>query len=431
MNGLLAGAEIAVVSVRRSRLRELASAGSAAARAAEALRQDPESFLATVQIGITVVGAAAGAFGGAAFAADLEPVVRSAGFLAPYAREIAFAVVVATIAYLSVVLGELVPKSLALRSSELFALAAARPLLVASRIARPAVWLLAASSNGVLRLFGDRTSFTESRVSADEIRRLVEDAARTGDVDPAAGDIAARALGFASLDAEDVMVHRRFVVSVPAGATRGEARRVLVDAGHDRAPVVDPQTNEAIGYVTLRDLAAAEGDGDGAARPCTTRPVYYVPESMSAVLLLRELQRRRTQIAVVVDEHGGTVGIVTLRDLLEELVGELLGEHEVRRGSRIRREPGGSALVEGMVPIHEVDRELGTRLPDDAGATTLGGLCSALAGGRMPDAGEVIRAPDGTALTPIDVSPRRVRLVRVRPRAAGEPDAPAEDRGEG
>lgn len=423
LNGLLAGSEMAIVSIRRSRLRELVRAGHRSARAVQTLRDDPETFLATVQVGITVVGAAAGAFGGASFAADLEPLVRRVPWLADYAPQVAFAGVVIVVSYLSVVLGELVPKSIALRSSERYALLVARPLLAISRVARPVVWFLSASSNAVLRLFGDRTSFVEARLSADEIRHLVEDAAKTGDVHPAVGDIASRALGFATLTAEDVMVHRRFVVAVSADATVAGACARIVEAGHDRVPVLDPVTEEALGYVTLRDLVAAlpaaHPSAPAGSAEATVRSVlragYFVPESMAAPDLLQELQRRRARIAVVVDDHGGTVGIVTLQDLLEELVGEMLAEYEPPVAGRIRRQPDGAALVDGIVPIRAVNRELGTSLPEESGSTTMGGLCSVLAGGRIPACGEELRAADGTRIVPVEVSARRVRVAEVRP----------------
>lgn len=168
-NGVLAGAEIAVVALRRTRLNELVERGSSSARAVGHLRDNPEQFLATVQIGITVIGATAGAFGGATFAQELAPVIGAIGPPAPYADEIALTAVVVLISYLSLVLGELVPKSLALRYAERDALALGRPLRLLSRVARPLVWLLTASSNVLLKLFGDHTTFTESRLSLEEL----------------------------------------------------------------------------------------------------------------------------------------------------------------------------------------------------------------------------------------------------------------------
>lgn len=412
------------MTVRAGRVREIAESGDARARALLRLRDDPETFLATVQVGITVVGAAAGAFGGARFAQDLEPAFRAVPALAPWSQELAFAAVVAVVSYLSVVLGELVPKSLALRGSERYALAAARPMTVLAWCARPVVWTLRVSSNAVLALFGDRTTFAESRVSTDEIRRMVEDAARAGDVDPDVGEIAARALGFERLEAEDVMVHRRFVASVPAAAGAEEALRLLLERGHDRAPVVDERTDDVVGYVTWRDVVAASGvAASGEARRTArdlARPPHFVPARTAAVDVLRELQRRRLRIAVVVDDLGSALGIVTLDDLLEEVVGEMLAEHEAPPAGRIRREPDGSAVVDGFVTIRTVNRSLRTRLPEDLEATTVGGLCPILAGGRIPSVGEEIVAPDGSRLVPVEVSPRRVRALRVVPAVRSE-----------
>lgn len=416
VNGLLAGAEIAIVSVRRSRLVELAAQGSAAARAVQRLRDDPESFLATVQVGITVIGAAAGAFGGAAFSADLEPPLRRVPILAPYASQIAFAAVVCTIAYLSVVLGELVPKSLALRSAETYSLLAARPLLAISRAARPVVWILSASSNAVLRLFGDQTTFLESRISSEEIRQVVEDAARSGDVHPSLGRIATRALGFAALTAEDLMVHRRFAFTLPAVTTLSEARRALVDEGRERAPVVEDSSQNVVGYVTWQDVSAAAPELDATSVRSVVRKAFHVPESMPAVELLRRLQERRIPLAVVVDEHGDTVGIVTLADVVGQLVGEMVGERGAPAAARIRPQPDGTALVDGIVPLPIVNRELHLHLPDDGRAATIGGLFSLLLGGRIPVAGERVRTRDGTTLVAVEVSPRRVRVVGVSPR---------------
>jgi putative hemolysin len=195
VNAVFAGAEIAVLSVRRTRLTELMEGGSGAARAAvQALRAQPERFLATVQIGITVVGATAGAFGGATLAADLAPVLAGWVPLAPYAGTVALAVVVTVVSFLSLVVGELVPKSLALKAAEPYALAVGRPLLWLSRLLRPLAWVLTAASNLILFPFRDRTSFIEARLSPDELMELVDEAASAGTVNPRAGEIAARAL---------------------------------------------------------------------------------------------------------------------------------------------------------------------------------------------------------------------------------------------
>lgn len=414
VNGLLAGAEIAIVSVRTTRLAELVKSGSRAARAALLLREDQETFLATVQVGITVVGAAAGAFGGTAFAADLQPALEAVPGLSAYAREIAFALVVIIVSYLSVVLGELVPKSLALRSSEYYALLAARPLLHLSRVARPVVWLLAGSSNLILRVFGDRTTFTESRLSMEEIRHMVTEAAKDDEVDATTGEIVSRTLDLAGLTAEDVMVPMRHLESLPPEISIEEARRRLQASGRDRLPLRDEEGEGVLGHVTWRDLHGPSVDPTASVKS-VVRHAFFVPEVMSALDVLREFQRRRTRQAGVVDEHGATVGVVFRHDLLEEIVGEMLGEHEEAPAARIRIEADGTSVMDGIVSIRAANRTLGLELDGKGRTRTVGGLCSLLAGGRIPGVGEELRAEDGTVLVPVEVSPRRVRVVAVRP----------------
>lgn len=419
-NGVFAGAEIAIISVRKTRLAQLVEEGRASARAVRRLRDQPERFLATVQVGITIVGATAAAFGGAALADRLAPLLEAAPPLARYAQPLSLAIVVALVSYLSLVLGELVPKSLALRSSERYALAVARPLLALSTFARPIVWLLTRSSNLVLRPFGDRTTFTEARLSVEELEQLVDEAERVGTLDAPTAEIASRALAFRELTAGDVMVPRSRVVALPRDASQEELKRMLLEEGRTRMPVYDGTLDEIVGYVMAKDLAAMAWERELIVLADLVRPVQFVPATAKAVQVLRDMQRRRTQIAVVVDEHGGVAGLVTLEDLVEELVGEIVGEQE-QAEALFHREPGGTALVRGDAPIREVNRGLELDLPEGEGYSTLAGLCIALAGS-VPERGTRLRAPDGTELEVVDASPRVVRLLRVRPRVT--PPAP-------
>lgn len=424
-NGVLAGAEIAIVAMRPSRVRELAGAGRRGAVALQALRRVPERFLSTIQIGITVIGATAGAFGGATFAGDLQPWVARVPGLAEHARPVALGLAIGVISYLSVVLGELVPKSLALRTSERYALLVARPLRTLSWIARPMVWLLTASSNAVLRLFGDRTSFTESRLSLEELRSLVDEARREGAVDWAAGEIAARALEFSQLSASDVMIHRRFVVGLPRDAGAEEVERAFRETGHQRLLVYGESVDELLGYAHWRDVLTRAPRDEPLDLPGLLRPCHFVPETMPAPALLEEMRAQRLQLAVVVDEHGGTAGIVTLEDLLEEFVGEITSEREALPPEAVHREPDGSAVVLGTAPLRDVNRELGLDLEEPPGQTTVAGLCIDLADGRIPQRGEVLAGRDGTRIEVLDASVRRVRRVRVHAaepsRAEGDP----------
>lgn len=420
VNGLLSGAEMAVVTVRSSRVRELVDDGRPGARALQRLRENPERFLATVQVGITLVGAIAAAYGGVSLADDLGAAFVRWGLAAELADDLAFVLVVAGVSGLSVVLGELVPKSLALRSSERFALLAARPLGVLAVLSAPLVWLLTAASNLVLKPFGDRTTFTESRLSMEEIRSLVDEASEAGTVDPDAGEIASRALDLAQLSAAEVMVHRRFVAALPRSADAEALRRAFLEAGHRRLPVYDGAIDNIVGYLSWRDLVECLWEGRQPVLSELLREAPYVPESMPATDLLKDMQRRRNHMAFVVDEHGGFSGIVTLEDLLEELVGEIVSEHDDETPP-IRMEADGGALVLGTSALRDVDRELDLELDTLDDSTTLGGLCVELAGGRVPRVGERLRAGSQAELEIVEASPRRVRLVRVR-RTAPAPE---------
>lgn len=388
------------------------------------LRDAPERFLATVQIGITVIGATAAAFGGASLARHIAPPLSRIPWLGSYAEPLSLGLVVAAISYLSLVLGELVPKSIALRASERYALLLARPLLGLAHVARPLVWFLTQSSNLLLRPFGDRTTFTEARLSVEEIEQLVDEAGRAGALDAPTAEIASRALAFRDLTAGDVMVPRSRIVALPRDASQEDLKRLLLEEGHSRMPVYDDTLDDLVGYVMAKDLAAMAWERQLIVLDDLLRPVHFVPEAAKAVQVLRDLQRRRTQIAAVVDEHGGIAGLLTLEDLLEELVGDIFGETE-QPEALWHEEPGGSALVRGEAPIREVNRALSLDLPEGEDYTTVAGLCIALAGA-VPERGAHLRAADGTEIEIVDASPRLVRLVRLTPPAPAAEEAEAE-----
>lgn len=411
VNGVLAGAEIAIVSIRKTRVQELVDGGSAAAKAVQRLRGQPEGFLATVQIGITVVGATAAAFGGSNFAADLTPLLAQIGFLAPHAHLVAMILVVGLISFLSLVLGELVPKSLALRSPDRYALLMGRPVLALAVLARPLVWLLTVSSNLVLRVFGDRTTFMEARLSPDELGQLVKEATAAGTVHPQAGEIAARALGFSSLRAGDVMIPRRQVTSVELHASQESLRRTLVGNPHSRVPVYDGQVDKVVGYLSIKDVLGPVWEQKPLALAELLRPPLFVPAFKPAVELLEEMRARHQPFAIIVDEHGGFSGLVAMEDLIEELVGEVFNEH-ARAAEPFQRQPDGSVLVQGTATVREVNRALGLSLPEGEGWKTIAGLVLDRAT-TIPSSGETVTLEDGTKLEVVDASPRRVRLVRI------------------
>lgn len=413
VNGVLAGAEIAVVSIDRVRLMQAAETGSRGARAIQELRENPERFFAAVQIGITVIGASAGAFGGATFARHLEPIVASVTPLRPIAPEISFATVVGTISFLSIVFGELVPKSLALRYADTYGLTVGPAILRLSSVARPLVWLLTTVSNAVLSLFGDRTTFSETRMSSKELQQLVSEATESGSVHPAAGEIASRALEFPELTASHVMVPRSQVVGVPRSASSEDVQRIVTECGYSRFPVYGENLDEMQGYILVKDFLAMAWQRQLIVLDDLIRPPYFVVESTKATVLLHEMRARRVHLAIVLDEHGGTAGIVTMEDLLEELVGEIFSElAETSEG--LRRMPDGSVVVPGDLALRDINRELGIELPEGDDWFTIGGLCLALAE-RVPEPGDFLSLPDRTRLEIEAATDRSVTRVRVWP----------------
>jgi putative hemolysin len=419
VNGIFAGAEISIISVRRSRLQQLVEEGRAGARAVLALRSVPERFLATVQVGITVVGASAAAFSGASLSGRLALAFEQLGLSPAASSDAALALVIAAISFLSIIFGELVPKSLALRSGERYALLVARPLQALAWLGRPLVWLLTASSNLVLRPFGDATSFTEARLSTEELHQLVEEAAQAGSLDARSGEIAARAIDFGDLTAAAVMVPRNRVVAVPLAAGQADLRKVVLASRFSRMPVFDGTLDNVVGYITMRDVLALAWDRAEVVLADILRPAFFVPETTGAGRVLQEMQRRRVPIAIVVDEHGGVAGLITLEDLVEELVGDLASEHE-RAEHALHLEPDGSALIKGSVAIRDLNRELGLDLPEGEGWTTIAGLCIELTGG-IPQPGARVLV-GGRTLEIVEASARSVGLVRVTPAAPAGPE---------
>jgi putative hemolysin len=412
-NGIFAGAEIALVSVRSSRLQERADQGSKAARMALGFKAHLESLLATVQVGITVVGATAAAVGGASASDLLAPVLAEVPWIGPHAPVVAIAIVVVFVSYLSIVLGELVPKSLALRHAEAYSIAVAQPLAWLSWITRPVITVLTFSSNLVLKPFGDSTHFGETHYSTGELKEMVEQAKDAGAVHPQAADIATRALVLPELTAQEVMVPRQDVVMLQRDAALPAVHRTIIDHPHTRLPVYGTGPDDIIGYVHVKDLATLSWQQREGGLADALRPPFFVPSSKSALDLLSEMQRKRVPLAIIVEDQGGFAGIVSLEDLIEELVGEIFTEHARVPTQGITESVEGGWIVPGHMPIRELNRSLGLKLPEDGEWNTLAGLYISLAG-HIPRAGEREQLPDGAELMVLDATPRRIRSLRIQ-----------------
>ncbi|MBL8900060.1 MAG: HlyC/CorC family transporter [Planctomycetes bacterium] len=417
LNGVFSGAEIALVSLRASRLQELKAERKLGVLSVLALRAHPERFLATIQVGISLIGASAAAYGGSSIATQLEPLLEPLPWIGESSGELSIAIVVLGITFLSIVLGELVPKSLALHASERYALLVSPPLQVLSRITAPLVQILTFTSNLLLRPFGDRTNFLEAHHTAGELAHLIEESSRAGALPPRVADMTTRALEFAELRAEDVMVPRTEVVMLPRRASTDEISRLVLENVHSRLPVYDGSIDNIVGYVSIRDFIGMAWERDLIVLEDLLRPAVFVPETARAIDVLHDMRSRRMPLVIVVDEQGGMSGILTLEDLVEELVGEIFDEHARGGEAEVVSEPGGSYRIQGRAPMREVNRLVEPPLPQEGNWTTLAGLFLAHHG-HIPENGASFVFEDGRRLEVLDVTHRRIRWLRLHPAAA-------------
>jgi putative hemolysin len=398
INAAFAGSEVALISLREGQLRRLEREGERG-RLVARLARDPNQFLSTIQIGITLAGFLASA---AAAVSLAEPLVPLLGFLGRAAEPAAVVLVTMVLTYLTLVVGELAPKRIALQRPERWARRAARPLAVVSTLTRPAVWLLSKSTNVLVRLAGADPRRQREEVTEEEVRDMIA----TGSVfRPEQRRILSEAIEIGERRLRDVLVPRRDVVAVPADASVAEAIGMLVGTTHGRAPVYRGDLDDVIGLVTLQGLVGAEGPVAG-----RVRPVVALPESMTVLDALRRLQAEREQLAIVLNEYGGTEGIVTVEDLLEELVGEIYDEFDPDSHG-IHRQPDGSLILPGSFPVHDL-ADLGITLPE-GDYTTLAGLVLERMG-RIPGKGETVEV-DGWRLEVLDVDHNAIIQVRLVP----------------
>ena len=398
VNAAFAGSEVALISLREGQLRRLEHEGGTGRLVAQ-LARDPNQFLSTIQIGITLAGFLASA---AAAVSLAQPLVRLLGFLGRAAEPAAVVLVTIVLTYLTLVVGELAPKRIALQRSEGWARRAARPLRVVSIVTRPAVWLLSRSTDVLVRLAGADPSRQRAAVTEEEVRDMI---AAGGVFRPDQRRILAEAIEIAGRRLSDVLVPRRDVVALPDDTPVPEALRVLVGTTHGRAPVYRGDLDDVLGLVTLQDLVGAEGR----VAECV-RPVVALPESMGVLDALRRLQAEREQLAIVLNEYGGTDGIVTVEDLLEELVGEIYDEFDPDSRD-LQPEPDGSIALPGQFPVHDLP-DLGVSLPEGPYATVAGLILKRL--GRIPAEGDAVEV-DRWRLEVLEMERRAIVQVRLVP----------------
>jgi putative hemolysin len=416
-NALFVAGEYALVSARRSRLQERAEAGSRGARSALRLMDTPVVFISTVQVGITVFGIAMGAVGTPLLQGYFDPVV---------AAGIAFTLSFLILTYLSVALGELVPKAIALQRAEGLAVLLAPPIELLARIAKPIVWLLQVSADNVARLFGIQPAPSGVVTHTEEdIKMIVAEGRRSGAVEPAEQELIYKVFDFAEKEAHDVMVPRPEVVMISLDLSAQECLDAIVDSPYTRYPAYRGSVDEIAGILHVRDLFKALYDRgiDNVEIEELLRSPFMVPETKDLAALLTDFRRTNQHMAVVVDEYGSMQGIVTLEDLLEEIVGEIEDEYDLPDTS-LQRIDERTVRVDGTFPIDDFNEQFSVELPQEDYHTLAGFVFGAL--GRAPEEGDEV-VWNGLRFGVVEVDGARIEQLDVEflPVAEGESEGEA------
>jgi putative hemolysin len=400
LNAAFAGSEMALVSLREGQLRSLEREGH---RTLVRLARDPNRFFATIQIGITLSGFLASATAAVSLAQPLVPLL---GFLDGAANGVAIALVTIVLTFVTLVFGELAPKRLAMQYAVRWSKIIARPLDLLSTVSRPVVWLLSRATDLVVRVFGGDPNVEEEQMSAEELRDLVEVQQH---LNPEQREIMTGALEIHERRLREVLVPRRQVTVLEAGLGTTTARAILARSGHSRAPVTkDGHLDDVVGVVHLRDLL-----DDAVVLVDVARPLMVLPDSVRVADALRRMKAEHEQMALVVDEHGAVDGIVTLEDLLEEIVGEIYDESDPDVVA-VKTAPDGSIALPGTFPVHDLV-DVGVELRDaPAGPySTIAGLVLLLLGRIPEEPGDVVEV-SGWKIEVLEVEHHAITQVRLR-----------------
>ena len=411
INGIFAMSELAIVSARPARLQVEAEKGSKAAKAALALEADPGKFLSTVQIGITLVGIIAGAYSGASLGGPVGERLAAAGIPAKAADEIGFALVIVLTTYFSLVVGELVPKQIALRGAERIALVMALPMVMLARVAAPFVWLLDRSSSTLLRLLGIRHA-GESGVTAEELQMIFAEATRSGAIEEDERAIMAGVMKLANRPVRELMTPRTELDWIEHSAGLDELRVLIDETPHSLIPVAEGSPDRIVGVVKVRDILARLLSGEPVMLADLVRKTAIIPDQLDAMDALRILQQADVAMAMVHDEYGHLEGIVTPNDLLTAIVGQFVGHQDEGDEPMKVERADGSLLVSGAMPADQLADTLGLTLPEDREyATAAGFVLSVLK--KLPQEGEAFDEA-GWRFEVVDMDGRRIDKLLVK-----------------
>ncbi len=427
LEGFFVAAEIALVSIRRSRVEQLVDEGSSGARRVRRLLEEPGRFLAVSQLGLTVIGFFASAYAAVSLVDKFALFLIGFGIEKDGAKTVSLVVVTVILALFTIIFAELVPKTLALANTERFAITLSLPIDFLARALGPLIRLLTGVTAWITKLFGANVS-TEAQITAEELRLIVERGGEQGVLEAEEEQMINSIIELGERRLHEVMIPRIAIVSLPASTTLDEAIDKVVDEGHSRIPVYEESIDEVVGILYAKDLLPILKTG-AAPRPTLRsllRTPVFVPESMTIDDLLHEFQRRKVHIAIVLDEYGGTAGLLTIEDLLEEIVGEIQDEYDTEE-PMIVKISDDEARVDGRADVDDLAELFDTslELEDDDEYDTVGGLIYHRIGG-VPSPGDVVDV-DGLQLTVETTDGRRVGKVLVVRRQVDENGEPRPD----
>jgi CBS domain containing-hemolysin-like protein len=420
-NGFFVASEFALVGVRRSRIEMLAASGSVSARRLLGLLDNLNAYISATQLGITMASLALGWIGEPVFAHILEAPLR--GRVSEVTlHTISFAVAFAIITFLHIVLGELAPKTLALERAEKVALAISWPMHAFYKLFRWPIRMLDWSGTRVVRLFGLQAGSDHASVyTEEELRHLVDISRRSGHLEPQEQQLINRVFEFSDAAVKEAMVPRTQVKALPVGATLEETRNAFLSTGYSRLPVYGERLDEIVGLLFRKDLDMGRVPNEGFDLRKLVRPPAFVPATASLGEALKQMQASRVHFGFVIDEHGGMEGILTLEDLLEEIVGEINDEYDEETRAQIRKD-GEAYVLDGMLAVRDANQRLGLELPEDDSYTTIAGFLLAKAG-RLLEPNE--RVEDAAGVFQIErVDKRRISRVRFEPATIAKENKP-------
>jgi putative hemolysin len=410
INGYFAASEFALISLRKSRVRHLVKSGDRAARRVQGLQEEPERFLATVQIGVTLVGTMASVLGGVIAIERIKPLLLEVPIelVNRAAEPIAVGIVVSIITYITLIAGELVPKSIAIRYAERIAFFTATPIDALSRLFRPVLRVLTVSNNGILRFFNIPHEQEPVLVSEDEVKYLIREGRKTGVFEPSEEDLIHSVFKFTDTVVREVMVPRTDIAAVVAGTGLESILRIMNERGYSRLPVYAGTIDNVIGIVYLKDILSLHMQERPFVLEEVLRKPYIVPPNKKVSVLLKEMRERRIHLALIGDEYGGIDGLVAMEDLIEEIVGDIRDEQE-KDLREIEEVAAHRYIVDGKTDIGKLNEKLGVLLPEED-FETVGGFVLGLFG-RLPAEGDQVRFAN-LLFTVLRL--RRNRITRIR-----------------